>query len=52
MVRRIIDGKGFHTKTEVDIRSQHVTDAMREAHKDVEDVSLRANPPMVCEQSP
>lgn len=52
VVRRVIDGKGFHTKTEADIRSQHVALAMREMHKDVEDVSLRAKPPMVCERPP
>ena len=47
VVRRLIDEKGFHTKTEVDIKSKHVAEAMQDINSDVEDISLRESPPVV-----
>lgn len=47
VVRRLIDEKGFHTSTEVDIKSGWVAEAMQEINADVEGISLRTTPPMV-----
>lgn len=47
VVRRLIDDKGFHTKTEVDIKSRRVAQVMQEINSDVEDISLKTNPPVV-----
>ncbi|KAF5010744.1 hypothetical protein FDECE_3099 [Fusarium decemcellulare] len=47
VVRRLVDGKGFHIGTEVDIESKHVTEAMRDINSDVEDISLSGSPPVV-----
>jgi hypothetical protein len=47
VVRRLIDDKGFHTKTEVDIKSNRVAEVMREINSDVQGISLRTTPPVV-----
>lgn len=47
VVRRLIDDKGFHTKTEVDLKSNRVAEVMREINSDVEEISLRTIPPVV-----
>lgn len=44
VVRRIIDGKGFHTGTEVDIKSGRLAKVLQELNPDVEGVSLTAIP--------
>ncbi|KAF4854571.1 Nuclear valosin-containing protein-like [Colletotrichum siamense] len=43
----LMDETGFHTKTEVDIKSSRLTQVMREINSDVEDISLKSNPPVV-----
>lgn len=47
VVRRIINEKGLLMNTEVDIKSRHVTQVMQEINSDVEDISLKTNPPVV-----
>jgi hypothetical protein len=47
VVRRLIDAKGFHTKTEVDIISKRVADVMRDINSDVEGISLNTKNPIV-----
>ena len=47
VVRRIFDSKGFLTNTEVDIKSEKVSNVMLEINADVEGLSLRKNPPLV-----
>ncbi|KAK1965454.1 P-loop containing nucleoside triphosphate hydrolase protein [Colletotrichum sublineola] len=42
-----MDEKGFHAKTEVDIKSRHIAQVMQEINSDVEDISLKSNPPVV-----
>lgn len=49
-VRRLMDETGFHTKTEVDIKSSRLTQVMREINSDVEDISLKSNPPVVGQE--
>ncbi|KAK7702860.1 hypothetical protein SLS64_009471 [Diaporthe eres] len=44
VVRRLIDGKGFHTGTEVDIKSSRLAKVLQEINPDVEGVSLTAIP--------
>ncbi len=47
VVRRLIDDKGFHTRTEVDIKSNRVAEVMQEINSDVQEISLRTTPPVV-----
>lgn len=47
VIRRIIDYKGRHERTVVDIRSQFVANALIEINKDVEDLDLNKTPPEV-----
>lgn len=42
-----MEEKGFHAKTEVDIKSRHIARVMQEINNDVEDISLKSNPPVV-----
>lgn len=51
VVRRLIDGKGFHTGTEVDIKSSRLAKVLQEVNPDVEGVSLTAIPLKVSIQS-
>lgn len=44
VVLRLIDGKGFHTATNVDIYSSRLAKVLQEADPDVEGVSLTAVP--------
>lgn len=44
VVRRLIDGKGFHIGTEVDIKSSRLAKVLQETNPDVEGVSLTAIP--------
>ncbi|CAI0653250.1 unnamed protein product [Colletotrichum noveboracense] len=46
-VRRLMDETGFHTKTEVDIKSGRLAQVMRQINSDVDDISLKSNPPVV-----
>ncbi len=45
--RRIINHKGIHTHTEVDVKSQKLREALIEMNKDVEGLSLKKEPPFV-----
>ncbi len=45
--RRIINYKGIHTHTEVDIKSQALREFLIDANKDVEGLSLKKEPPFV-----
>ncbi len=45
--RRIINYKGIHTHTEVDVKSQKLRDALIDINKDVEGLSLKKEPPFV-----
>ncbi|KAJ0375685.1 hypothetical protein COL26b_006192 [Colletotrichum chrysophilum] len=51
MVRRIINDKGQHTETKVDIKSKNVARVMQEINADVEEVSLKTNPPVALHES-
>ncbi|KAL3299754.1 P-loop containing nucleoside triphosphate hydrolase protein [Colletotrichum asianum] len=51
MVRRIINDKGQHTETKVDIKSENVARVMQEINADVEEVSLKTNPPVALHES-
>ncbi|KAJ9627686.1 hypothetical protein H2203_002898 [Taxawa tesnikishii (nom. ined.)] len=44
VVRRIIDSKGRHVATEVDIKSQALAEVLIEINRDVEGLSLRKTP--------
>lgn len=44
VVRRLIDVKGFHTGTDVDIKSKRIAKVLQEYNPDVEGVSLTAVP--------
>ena len=46
--RRIINHKGQHTHTEVDVKSPALRDVLIEMNKDVEGLSLLKEPPFVC----
>ncbi|KAH0432949.1 hypothetical protein CcaCcLH18_06064 [Colletotrichum camelliae] len=46
-VRRLVDENGVHNKTEVDIKSKHISQVMQEINPDVESISLKKNPPVV-----
>jgi hypothetical protein len=48
IVRRIINEKGQHTDTEVDIRSRWLAQVMQKINGDVEGLSLKKFPPCVC----
>ncbi len=45
--RRIINYKGVHTHTEVDIKSHALRDLLIDINKDVEGLSLKKEPPFV-----
>lgn len=45
--RRIINHKGIHTHTEVDVKSQKLRDILIDINKDVEGLSLKKEPPFV-----
>ena len=45
--RRIINYKGIHTHTEVDIKSIALRDVLIDINKDVEGLSLKKEPPFV-----
>ena len=45
--RRIINFKGVHTHTEVDIKSHALRDVLIDINKDVEGLSLKKEPPFV-----
>ena len=45
--RRIINYKGLHTHTEVDVKSLALRDVLVEINKDVEGLSLLKEPPFV-----
>lgn len=45
--RRIINHKGIHTHTEVDVKSPKLRDLLIDINKDVEGLSLRKEPPFV-----
>ena len=45
--RRIINHKGQHTHTEVDVKSPALRDVLIEMNKDVEGLSLLKEPPFV-----
>lgn len=47
VVRRLIDVKGFHTGTEIDIKSGRLAKVLQEINPDVEGVSLTALPVQV-----
>ncbi|KAI8294412.1 ATP-dependent zinc metalloprotease FtsH [Colletotrichum sp. SAR 10_98] len=51
MVRRLINDKGIHTETKVDIKSKRVAQVMQEINADVEEVSLKTNPPVVTPET-
>lgn len=50
MIRRLIDVKGFHTGTDVDIKSKRIAKVLQESDPDVEGVSLTAVPLQVSIQ--
>ncbi len=52
VVRRMMDDRGFHIKTEVDIKSSRVAQVMRDINSDVEGISLRTTPPVVSSARP
>lgn len=45
--RRIINHKGIHTHTEVDVKSQQLRDILIDLNKEVEGLSLKKEPPFV-----
>ena len=45
--RRIINHKGQHTHTEVDVKSQSLRQALLDINHDVEGLSLKKEPPFV-----
>lgn len=45
--RRIINHKGLHTHTEIDVKSRALCDILIELNKDVEGLSLLKEPPFV-----
>ena len=47
--RRIINHKGQHTHTEVDVKSPALRDILIEINKDVEGLSLLKEPPFVSQ---
>jgi len=47
VVRRLINTKGIHTHTEVDVKSGLLAEVMLEINIGVEGISLRGNPPVV-----
>lgn len=49
VVRRVMDSKGRHTKTEIDIRSQELCEVLMEIHRGVEGLDLLRSSP-VCDQ--
>ncbi|KAI8223531.1 ATP-dependent zinc metalloprotease FtsH [Colletotrichum sp. SAR 10_86] len=51
MVRRLINDKGIHTETKIDIKSKRVAQVMQEINADVEEVSLKTNPPVVTPET-